>query len=246
MSPLATGVSVGVGREIRLGFLARAPLFRGLTPGECAELEAMAVDRRAARREFFYRQGEPVAETGVLIAGRVKVSQSGAQGQDVILRLLGPAEMIGVSHLAPDGTHAGSAQALEASHALFWDRRELERQADRIPALQKNVLRILAERLRSMEERYRELATDRVAQRLSRALLRLHGQIGRPADDGVLIGLSREHLAQIVGATLFTVSRQLSAWEAQGLLEARREAVLVRGIGGLAAIAEQRQAPLSS
>src|SRR5512139_3261432 len=104
MSAEPQGVSGrGTGTEIRLSFLGRTPLFRELTLTECAEMEAKAVDRRAARREFFYRQGEPVIETGVLIAGRVKISQSGAQGQDVILRLLGPAEMICASCVAPDG-----------------------------------------------------------------------------------------------------------------------------------------------
>jgi CRP-like cAMP-binding protein len=66
-----------------------------------------------------------------------------------------------------------------------------------------------------------------VGSRVARQLVRLQEQIGRPANGSVEIGLSREDLAQMTGTTLFTVSRLLSAWEARGLVHARRESVTI-------------------
>jgi len=89
--------------------------------------------------------------------------------------------------------------------------------------------------------RARELATERVASRVARTLLRLARQSGRPVDGGILVDhpLSRQELAEMTGTTLYTVSRLLSAWEDAGLVEAGRERVTVRSVEGLEAVIEE-------
>ena len=73
---------------------------------------------------------------------------------------------------------------------------------------------------------------------MARQLVRLLPQIGRPADGAIEVSLSREELAQMTGTTLFTVSRQFSAWEARGLVKPRREAVTISDVQALRAIAD--------
>jgi CRP-like cAMP-binding protein len=90
-----------------------------------------------------------------------------------------------------------------------------------------------------MEERFREISTQKVAARLSHQLIRLLKQLGRGTDQIVEIGLSREELAQLTGTTLFTVSRLLSQWEKQGIISSRREAVVVCNVQALAALSEE-------
>jgi CRP-like cAMP-binding protein len=123
---------------------------------------------------------------------------------------------------------------------LTWDRAQLEEIIDRSPTLNRNALRITAQRLRSAEEHARELATERVAQRLSRTLFRLLGQVGRPSDGSVFVSLTREELAQMTGTTLFTVSRIFSAWETEGVIRPRREGVLIDDSARLVSIAESQ------
>jgi CRP-like cAMP-binding protein len=215
-----------------------APLFRGASDAEMRELAARARECRAARKEFFVREGERALQSLLLCSGRVKLTQLTLDGQEFIVRLIGPGEHFGGLGLAPGGTHASSAEALEESQALTWDRGQLEEIIDRSPTLNRNALRITAQRLRSAEERARELATERVAQRLSRTLFRLLGQVGRPSDGSVFVSLTREELAQMTGTTLFTVSRIFSAWETEGVIRPRREGVLIDDSARLVSIAE--------
>lgn len=226
------------GSFLRAAFLEQVPLFGGLSRAQRAEVAARGRDHRIPRRQFFFQEGEPAVEICVLFAGRAKLTRLSQGGEEVILSLLGPTEAFGALGLVVDGSHTTSAQALEPSHALVWERRVLEDLFERVPLLQRNALRIMAARLRSLEERYRELATEKVPQRLARALLRLLDHIGRPAPNGVLIALSREDLAQIIATTLFTVSRLLSHWETRGIVGARREAVVVSDPARLLEIAE--------
>jgi len=95
-------------------------------------------------------------------------------------------------------------------------------------------------RVREFQGRYRELATERVERRLSRMIIRLANQVGKKTSEGVLLDLplTRQDLAEMSGTTLFTVSRILSQWEAQGLVQAGREKLLIVFPYGLVRIAE--------
>jgi CRP-like cAMP-binding protein len=46
--------------------------------------------------------------------------------------------------------------------------------------------------------------------------------------------LSRQDIAELSGATLYTVSRTLRAWEKDGVVESGRQRVVVRDLGRLA------------
>ena len=63
------------------------------------------------------------------------------------------------------------------------------------------MIRLTCEHLQELEKRFRELATETVASRLARQLIRLPEQIGRPINGPVEIRLSREELAQMTGTT---------------------------------------------
>ncbi len=102
-----------------------------------------------------------------------------------------------------------------------------------------NVVRFLAGRVKEFQDRYRELATERVERRLAHALLRLAAQIGKPVEEGILIDLtlSRQDIAELTGTTIYTVSRILSGWEGRAIIESTRERVIVRDLPALEAIA---------
>jgi CRP-like cAMP-binding protein len=109
---------------------------------------------------------------------------------------------------------------------------------DRFSVLHQNMARILGEDLMELEERFREVATEKVGTRVARQLARLMERIGRPVNAGVEISLSREELAQMTGTTLFTVSRLFSAWEARGIVRPQREAVTICDAQSLLALSE--------
>jgi CRP-like cAMP-binding protein len=101
------------------------------------------------------------------------------------------------------------------------------------------MVRSIFGQLRELEERFRELATEPVAQRLARQLIRLQEQVGSPQKGEAISGLSRKGLAHMTGTTLYTVSRLLSAWGAHGLVTSRRKSVMITDIGSLRKVIEE-------
>ena len=89
-----------------------------------------------------------------------------------------------------------------------------------------------------MDQRFREISTEKVAPRLSSQLVRLSSQVGKRVNGHVAISLSRAELAQLTGTTLFTVSRLLCQWETQGIVCNGRECVLLRDLTALEGLSQ--------
>ncbi len=217
----------------------RSPLFSGILPCDYSGISAAARVKEFARGEMLYVEGDAVKQVLLISAGFVKVTQLGNNGTEVIIRLSGPGDVLGVSGLLTTVPHRTTAQAFRPCRVLVWEARAFKDLVGRYPVLHQNMVRILGEDLLELEVRFREVATERVGPRVARQLVRLLEQIGRPAGDGEMeVCLSREDLAQMTGTTLFTVSRLLSAWEARGMVKPRREAVAICDVQSLREVSE--------
>ena len=211
----------------REALVRHSPLFSDIPRAECREILAAAREKQFARRQSIFMEGDPVRQIVLLTSGSAKIVQFSQNGAEVILRVNGPGGVVGTLGLFPQARQRSTAKALRASTALVWDTAVFESIAQRSISLTRNITYILCQQLYDLEERYREISSERVSVRLSHQLVRLLKQIGRRVQGGVEIRLSREELAQLTGTTLFTVSRLLSDWNQRGFVNTRREAVSV-------------------
>src|SRR5437868_5593400 len=110
----------------------------------------------------------------------------------------------------------------------------------KIPALATNTLQAVGSRLQESFTRVVEMSTEQVEQRVAHALVRLAKKSGRKVERGVEIDfpISRQDVAQMTGTTLHTVSRILSGWEQQGLVEGGRQRIVLRNPHKLFGLAE--------
>ena len=213
-------------------------LFSGVSPADRASMVSNGRVKRFSRRETLFAEGDPVRQIWLLLSGCVKVTQLGLSGNEVILKLNGPGEIVGAFGLCRQCDHCSTAQTTQPSSALVWEAADFEANLNRFPVLRRNVARGLEERLKELEQRFREVSTEKVAPRLSSELVRLSRQVGRPKEGHVEISLSRADLAQLTGTTLFTVSRLLCQWKSLGIVSARREVVLVHDVEALTELAQ--------
>jgi len=214
----------------------QSSLFSNVSLADCAEIVSAGHEKQFSRKQIIFLEGDLREQIWLLVSGCAKVTQIGQNGTEVILRVSGPGDVLGALGSSPVSKQWYTVQALESCLVLFWDTRFFEAVSARVPVLRHNVARILQERLSDIDERFREISTEKVASRLSSELVRLAQQIGRRKVEGIEISLSHLELAQLTGTTLFTVSRLLSQWEPLGIVKTRREAVSICNLQELAAI----------
>lgn len=214
-------------------------LFEGFPPAEREEVLAAGAPRVLRRGEVLFREGEAASALFLVESGRVKLTQVTAGGQEVILRYLAPGDAFAAVALFERATYPVTAQATERTRVRAWSRQVLPALVREHPRFEANLLRIVSSHTREALSRVRELATEPVAQRLARTLLRIGQQVGvEEADGGLLIErITQQEVADIAGASLFTVSRTLAGWEELGIVETGRQRYRIRDAARLAAMA---------
>ena len=222
--------------------LARSPILSKLDSGSLKAVVQAAAVAKVDQGGFLFHQGELATSFFVLIQGSIRLSQIADDGRQVIFHYLGPGDALAVAVALANENYPVSAEAMADSIALEWDRPTAHKLMEEYPRLAIGSLELVAGRFWELQSRYRELATERVEQRLARAVLRLHAQNGLLTNGNPLtLKLSRQDLAEMTGTTLFTVSRICSDWESRGILATGREQITLLNRDRLQTIAEDLQ-----
>jgi CRP-like cAMP-binding protein len=221
--------------------LASIDLFSQLSIQDLDEIASTATQRDYDKNAYLFHQGDPARRFCVLVKGKVKLTQLTEDGQQIILRYVSPGEAFAIIAVLSKISYPVTATAVNQVSLLSWEDKEMLDLMQSHPQLAINSLSILAKRIQEFQDRFREIATERVERRIARALLRLASQTGRKLEHGILIDISltRQDLAEMTGTTLYTVSRTLSQWEKDGLVSSQREQVTILSPHQLVVLAEE-------
>lgn len=221
--------------------LAKVIGFRNATEEDLKSILDNSIRRAVEEGAFLFLQGDPADYLYVLTEGQIKLVQGNPRGQQVILRTIHPWQVFGALGIArAQATYPVSAQAMQDSSALAIRTDFYRQMAERRPYLSMDLMQVMTGYVQEMQGRYRELATERVEQRIASAVLRLASQLGTRdgAEGDVELSLSRQELAELSGTTIYTVSRVLSDWERRGVVRTGRERIGIVSPHGLVRIAE--------
>ena len=189
-----------------------------LSSEERGELARIGWRRTLRKGETIFAAGEDNGSCATLISGALKIATYGADGTERILSLVHPAGFVGEMFRA---IAHHDVVALADSELCLFSRDQYEAAVDRFPALAKALLRRAAEDLfdaRSLVElQARRSSKGRVAGfLLAMADAASHAPC-HPAD-AFDLPLSRGEIAGLLGLTIETVSRQLTALERDGAI----------------------------
>lgn len=227
--------------------IARCSLFHLLSRSEREEVITYGRIRNFPQGAFFFRQGEEAAMLYIILQGRVKLSQVTPEGDQVIINYFGPGDGLGIIVALSNMDYPLTAEAIEDCTAVAWHRDRMKQIMRNHPQLALNGIEMIGQRFARLQNRFQEVATRRVEQRVARTLLRLTRQFGQRVESGVLLDmpLTREELAQMTGTNLYNVSRILSKWEQAGFIATSRQQIILCEAHRIVAIAEDLPVPQS-
>jgi CRP/FNR family transcriptional regulator, nitrogen oxide reductase regulator len=223
-----------------VSLLATIGLLNGLPTSAQEDLVAAARFRSIPKDMRIFDQGEPAERAHALLSGALRISQTGSDGGEFLIRFIGAGEMFGAATICTDQLYPADATAMIDSLEASWDQAELLALMKRHSDIALNMLAIIGARLGEAQERLRELATQSADRRIARTVLRLLHQAGRQEDAGFRIDfpLLRKDIADIAGTTLHTASRILADWERRGWLVSRNRHLILCSPDDVRRIAE--------
>ncbi|HZU28570.1 MAG TPA: Crp/Fnr family transcriptional regulator [Bryobacteraceae bacterium] len=226
--------------DVRTGpaaILARVPIFSGLNDAELGFLAERTTRRQCSPGEMLFSEGEPCTGLYVVERGHIRIFKMSSSGREQVLSIDGPGGSIAEIPVFDGGNYPASASAVDNASLLFLSKADFQTLCLAHPQVALKVLRTVGARLRRLVRIIEELSFTTVRHRLASFLLHLAQQEGRQTAEGiaVLLPANQQEVAAQIGTVRELISRNLSRFQAEGLLAMEGREVIIRDLKQLEA-----------
>jgi CRP-like cAMP-binding protein len=132
--------------DTKVDALRQCPLFAELSRDELQELAKTTEDLEVEEGKVLCRQGEPAQEFFVIIEGDAEATKDGES-----LRMMGPGDFFGEIGLIEDIPRTATVTAATPLRFFVLTRQSFWGMLDRMPGVERKILRALAKRLLATE-----------------------------------------------------------------------------------------------
>jgi CRP/FNR family transcriptional regulator len=175
---------------------------------------------------MYFKRGETIFHEGghgfgiyCISSGKVKLSISGEDGKEQIVRLARAGDVLGYRAVLSGERYGASTFALEDTSVCFIPKATFFGCLKQDTNLSFETMKQLSNQLHKAEQRITLLAQRPVRERLAEALLFMLGTYGYESNGhNIAVQLSREDIANIVGTATETAIRILSKFNRDGII----------------------------
>lgn len=214
-------------------------IFRSLEKPLLGQLDREKTTHRFRRGEIIFQEGTPPLGVYCIQSGLAKLYKTGDGGEPLVIRLLGPGEIVGYRPMLSNEPYSASAAAVEDSTVCIIPRETVRRLFNKSRTLAYAMTARLSQDLRVSEDQALSLAQASARRRAAQLLVRLHETIGpsKGKHEVPLEVLQRKEMAQMIGVTPETFSRVLRDFCGHGLVRLTRHSIVLSDIPALKRIA---------
>jgi len=191
-----------------------------------AELKKVIAERKSRlfkKNQVIYYDGDKGNGLYIILSGKVKTMKLAEDGRELMTGIYGADDYLGVNAALAKDTYSDTATALEDAQLCLIPKEQLDELINHYPDVAREFITILANDVRDKEEQLLQLAYHSVRKRMAEAILKLHKQTN--SDEGFKI--SREDMAAMAGMATETVSRTLTDFKDEGLIEKKGSLITI-------------------
>ena len=197
--------------------LASTDFFADADPATLDTLAAAGAERRLVRGDVLFDEGDPPDALYVVTGGRLAIAIANPiDRRESVVALMEPGDLFGEMGMLDDQPRSAMARALEPSTVLEIPFAPVLEMFDEQPKLLWNVTRLLAQRLRVMDEALADSVFLDVTGRTAKRILEL-----ADGSDQFTLPVTQEELAGMVGASRERVNKAIASFIRLGWLDQR-------------------------
>jgi len=195
-----------------------------------AALKKIIEERKARpfkKNQVIYYEGDKGNGLYLLLSGKVKTIKMAEDGRELMTGMYSADDYLGINAMLSNEEYADTATALEDSLLCLIPKEQLEELLNLYPEIAREFIKLLANDIREKEEQLLQMAYHSVRKKMAEALLRLQ------RSDGLEFKISREDLAAMAAMATETVSRTLSDFKEEGLIEKKGSIITILDLAKL-------------
>jgi len=179
------------------------------------EIAAAAVERSLVRGDVLFHEGDVADSLYLVVSGRVAIAiRNPIDQRETVVALMDSGDLFGEMSLLDEGSRSAMARALEPSVVFVIPFEPVANAFRSDPALLWGVCRLLAHRLRVMDEALADSVFLDVTGRTAKRLLELSS-----GGDEFVLPITQEELAGMVGASRERVNKAIASFIRLGWID---------------------------
>lgn len=221
------------------------PLLASLSSDDQRRVLTSARRRQFKRNEVVFREGDPGDSLHLIQSGTFAVQISAPAGDRATLNVLSRGGFFGELALLRDAAarrRSATIIALEPAETLAIAGTAFTELRTSHPAVEGLVVAALAQRVEELSTRLLEALYVGVDRRVYRRLIELAVIYRRPAGTDIVVPLSQEDLATMIGASRPTVNQVLQKLVSRGMISLGRRQITIEDLDALRAAAPSLEA----
>jgi len=195
-----------------------------------AALKKIIEERKARpfkKNQVIYYEGDKGNGLYLLLSGKVKTIKMAEDGRELMTGMYSADDYLGINAMLSNEEYADTATALDDSLLCLIPKEQLEQLLNLYPEIAREFIKLLANDIREKEEQLLQMAYHSVRKKMAEALLRLQ------RGDGLEFKISREDLAAMAAMATETVSRTLSDFREEGLIDKKGSTITILALARL-------------
>lgn len=208
--------------------LSQNSIFGDLTEPEKEELSKHKSCSSAKKGQIVFSENGLPMGLFCISKGKIKLSTTGPDGKEQILRLVKEGDILGYRALVSNDRYHATATALEDVDFCFVEKDYFMNLVLSNPKLCISIFKKISEDLKSAEEHIVSLSQKNVRERMAEALLFFKATYGFEADGQTLnVQFSREEIADFVGTSTESAIRLLSEFNHDKIIELKGKKIKI-------------------
>jgi CRP/FNR family transcriptional regulator len=211
---------------------------QGLNAEDTVQLQSVITTSRSVRRgETLFRTDDPFDNLYAIRSGSVKTTLSHTSGREQVTGLHLSGDALGLDGIG-ERRHACNAVALEDSSVCVLPFLRFERLCRETGSIQRRLHQMMSREIVRESEQMMTLGTLCADERVATFLLDLSARLMHRgyAPGEFTLRMTRNEMGSLLGITLETVSRTLSRFQSQGLIDAQGKFIRIHDFDGLRAV----------
>ncbi|MBB6622163.1 Crp/Fnr family transcriptional regulator [Clostridium gasigenes] len=199
----------------------KVSLFASLSDNDLNKVVNLITKKSFEKGDIIFSEGELFDKLFIINNGSIKIYTYTKDGKEQILYILKEGEFLGDLNLLKNDIFKFNAMALESTNMCIIHKDDFDILIKTNPEISIKILEYAHDRIASLENLVQTLTTKDVEVRLASLLINLSSTFGIKTDIGIEITLplTREDMANFIGVTRETVSRKLSYFQSQNIIE---------------------------
>jgi len=193
------------------------------------ELKKIISDRKVKqvrKKQIVYYEGDSITGIYLILSGKVKAIKLNEDGRELVTGMYGSEDYLGIQAMLSGDHYNETVEAIEDTTICLIPKDIVNQLLENYTDVGQKFIKVLSSNLIEKEEQLLQLAYHSVRKRMAEILIRL-AKINNDSDEVSQIRISREDLASMAGMATETVSRTLSDFKDEGIIEKKGSVIQI-------------------